>query len=161
MISHKIREEMAVWMKNKELNNCEDHIEKSLRSSVTTKDAGIILSTDASDFGIINDKVPDALLEIRYYSTCNFVGESIDGYEEPFALMTREAAKALKAVSDELFAKGYRLKIYEAYRPQNAVNHFVRWSEDTGDTHMKAYFYPELKKICTFTGTTKKEVRNR
>ena len=152
---------MAVWMKNNELNNCEDHIEKSLRSSVTTKDAGIILSIDASDFGIINDKVPDALLEIRYYSTCNLVGESIDGYEEPFALMTREAAKALKAVSDELFAKGYRLKIYEAYRPQNAVNHFVRWSEDTGDTHMKAYFNPELKKICTFTGTTKKEVRNR
>lgn len=105
---------------------------------------------DASGFVLVSDAVPDAILEIRYYSTYNFVGERIDGYEEPVALLTREAATALRAVSDELAEKGYRLKIYEAYRPQCAVDHFVRWSKDPSDTRMKPYFYPELEKGALF-----------
>ncbi len=100
--------------------------------------------TDA--FVTLTDVVPDAILEIRYFSTYNFVGKRIDGYMEPTALLTRQAADSLKAVSDELVQKGYRLKIYDAYRPQMAVNHFVRWSQDFADTLMKAYFYPGLDK---------------
>lgn len=100
--------------------------------------------TDA--FVTLTDVVPDAILEIRYFSTYNFVGKRIDGYMEPTALLTRQAADSLKAVSDELIQKGYRLKIYDAYRPQMAVNHFVRWSQDFADTLMKAYFYPGLDK---------------
>lgn len=100
--------------------------------------------TDA--FVTLTDVVPDAILEIRYFSTYNFVGKRIDGYMEPTALLTRQAADSLKAVSDELIQKGYRLKIYDAYRPQMAVNHFVRWSHDFADTLMKAYFYPKLDK---------------
>ena len=100
--------------------------------------------TDA--FVTLTDVVPDAILEIRYFSTYNFVGKRIDGYKEPTALLTRQAADSLKAVSDELIQKGYRLKIYDAYRPQMAVNHFVRWSQDFADTLMKAYFYPGLDK---------------
>lgn len=104
------------------------------------------ISHDSSDFVNISEIVPDVILEIRYYSTYNFVGARIDGYEAPVALLTKEAAAALKKVSDELVAKGYRLKIFDAYRPQRAVDHFVRWSQDAGDVKMKAYFYPELKK---------------
>lgn len=100
--------------------------------------------TDA--FVTLTDVVPDAILEIRYFSSYNFVGKRIDGYMEPTALLTRQAADSLKAVSDELVQKGYRLKIYDAYRPQMAVNHFVRWSQDFADTLMKAYFYPGLDK---------------
>ena len=66
--------------------------------------------------------MPDAILEIRYYSTYNFVGQRIDGYEQPIAMLTREAADSLKAVSDDVKAQGYRLKIYDAYRPQRAVD---------------------------------------
>jgi D-alanyl-D-alanine dipeptidase len=105
-----------------------------------------VLSYDASGFVLLSEAVPDAILEMRYYSTFNFVGERIDGYEEPVALLTREAAAALKKVSDDLASKGYRLKIYDAYRPQRAVDHFVRWAKDPNDTRMKRYFYPELDK---------------
>ena len=110
----------------------------------------IILSDDPSDFVLLSDAVPDAILEIRYYSTYNFVGDRIDGYEEPLAFLTKEAAAALKEVSDELVGKGYRLKIYDAYRPQRAVTHFVNWSLDADDVRMKKYFYPELEKDVLF-----------
>ena len=110
----------------------------------------VTLSDDASDFVLLSEAVPDAILEIRYYSTYNFVGERIDGYEEPLALLTREAAEALKAVSDELVPKGYRLKIYDAYRPQRAVTHFMNWALDPDDVRMKDYFYPELDKDVLF-----------
>ena len=101
---------------------------------------------DSSAFVNITDVVPDAILEIRYFSTYNFVGRRIDGYLEPVALMTKKAAEALRQVSEDLKAQGYRLKIYDAYRPQQAVDHFVRWASDLNDVLMKPYFYPELNK---------------
>ena len=103
-----------------------------------------------ADFVSIGEAVPDVILEIRYYSTYNFVGDRIDGYEEPVALMTKEGAAALKKASDELVAKGYRLKIFDAYRPQTAVNHFIRWAEQVEDVRMKDYFYPDVDKSLLF-----------
>ena len=105
---------------------------------------------DCSGFVNITDIVPDVILEIRYFSTYNFVGERIDGYEQPVALLTRQAADSLKAVSDELKSYGYRLKIWDAYRPQSAVDHFIRWAQDTADTAMKPIFYPKVKKSELF-----------
>ena len=105
---------------------------------------------DSSAFVAITDVVPDVILEIRYYSTYNFVGTRIDGYKAPTALLTRQAADSLKVVSDELKAQGYRLKIYDAYRPQCAVDHFVRWAADVPDTLMKRYFYPDVDKSRLF-----------
>lgn len=107
-------------------------------------------SSDSSGFVMLSEAVPDAILEIRYYSTYNFVGRRINGYEEPVAMLTKEAAEALKAVSDELITKGYRLKIYDAYRPQRAVTHFANWAKDLDDTKMKKYFYPDLDKSVLF-----------
>ena len=98
----------------------------------------------------ISDVIPDVILEIRYYSTHNFVGRRIDGYLSPTALLTRQAADSLKVVSDELKARGYRLKIYDAYRPQCAVDHFVRWAADVPDTLMKRCFYPDVDKNRLF-----------
>ena len=103
-------------------------------------------SNDASGFVSVAEAIPDVLLDIRYYSSFNFIGERIDGYEEPAALLTREAAAALKKVSDEAMGQGWRLKIFDAYRPQKAVDHFVRWAGDPTDIRMKPFFYPELEK---------------
>ena len=103
-----------------------------------------------ADFVVLADVVPDIIQEIRYHSTYNFVGTRVDGYEQPVALATRPAAEALKKVSDELKAQGYRLKIYDTYRPQRAVNHFIRWAENLSDTLMKSQFYPELDKSVLF-----------
>ena len=106
---------------------------------------------DPSGFVVLAEVAPDIIQEIRYYSTYNFVGDRIDGYQQPCALMTIEAAQALKAVSDDLKAKGYRLKIWDSYRPQMAVDHFVRWAEDIGDKRMKKYFYPQVDKTKLFS----------
>ena len=105
---------------------------------------------DTSAFVNITDVVPDVILEIRYFGTYNFVGARIDGYEQPTALLTRQAADSLKAVSDDLKAQGYRLKIYDAYRPQKGVDHFVRWGKAIDDTLMKRYFYPNECKDSLF-----------
>ncbi len=101
---------------------------------------------DSSDFVVLADYVPGIVQEIRYYSTYNFVGDRIDGYEEPCALLTREAARALKMVSNEMNVMGYRLKVFDAYRPANAVRHFVLWGIEDLDLRMKPYFYPSLEK---------------
>ena len=107
-------------------------------------------SDGSKNFVVITDVIPDAILEIRYHSTFNFVGTRVDGYLEPTALMTRQSADSLKVVSDEMKAKGYRLKIYDAYRPQCAVDHFVRWAQNPSDTLTKRYFYPMLEKPVLF-----------
>ena len=104
------------------------------------------LTMDPSGFVLLADYVPQIVQEIRYYSTYNFIGDRIDGYEEPCALLTVEAARALKAVSSELIVQGYRLKVFDAYRPACAVKHFVLWGIEDQDVRMKPYFYPDLEK---------------
>ena len=104
------------------------------------------ITLDPSGFVLLADYVPHIVQEIRYYSTYNFIGERIDGYEEPCALLTIEAARALKAAAGELLVQGYRLKVFDAYRPACAVKHFVLWGIEDQDIRMKPYFYPELEK---------------
>ena len=104
------------------------------------------VTMDSSGFVVLADFVPHIVQEIRYYSTYNFIGERIDGYEEPCALLTVEAARALKTVSNELNVQGYRLKVFDAYRPACAVKHFTLWGIEDQDIRMKPYFYPELEK---------------
>lgn len=133
---------------------CGKDVTPAQQSAAPQSGAGAVKTSSATapaegteaGFVSLTDAVPDAVLEIRYYSTFNFVGERVDGYEQPCALLTREAAESLRGVSDSLAEKGYRLKIYDAYRPQTAVDHFERWAEDPNDTKMKEYFYPELEK---------------
>ena len=109
-----------------------------------------MITKDPSGFVLLADYVPAIVQEIRYYSTYNFIGDRIDGYEEPCALLTKEAARALKAVSNELIVHGYRLKVFDAYRPATAVKHFVLWGIEDLDLRMKPYFYPELDKAELF-----------
>jgi D-alanyl-D-alanine dipeptidase len=101
---------------------------------------------DPSGFVLLADFVPGIVQEIRYYSTYNFIGDRIDGYEEPVALLTKEAARALKAAAGEMNAQGYRLKVFDAYRPACAVRSFVLWGIEDLDLRMKPYFYPDLEK---------------
>ena len=106
----------------------------------------IDLEMDPSGFVLLSDYVPHIVQEIRYFSTYNFIGERIDGYEQPCALLTKESARALKAVSNEVIVHGYRLKVFDAYRPACAVKQFVLWGIEDQDIRMKQYFYPELEK---------------
>ena len=108
------------------------------------------VTMDPSGFVLLADYVPGIVQEIRYYSTFHFVGERIDGYEAPAALLTVEAARALKAVANEMNVQGYRLKVFDAYRPACAVRHFVLWGIEDLDLRMKPYFYPDLEKQALF-----------
>ena len=105
---------------------------------------------DPSRFVLLSDYVPGIVQEIRYYSTYNFVGDRIDGYEEPIALLTKDAARALKVVSNQANVMGYRLKVFDAYRPARAVRHFVLWGIEDLDQRMKPFFYPDLEKQDLF-----------
>ena len=101
---------------------------------------------DSSGFVMLADYVPHSIQEIRYHSSYNFIGERVDGYEEPCAFITLDAARALKSASNELYVMGYMLKIFDAYRPARAVKHFVLWGIEDQDIRMNQYFYPDLEK---------------
>lgn len=101
---------------------------------------------DSSDFCIIDRAIDDVRLDIRYATTYNFVGDVIEGYNLPLAIMTREATAALKEASADFREMGYGIWIYDAYRPERAVQHFLSWSRDSEDIRMKDDFYPEMSK---------------
>ena len=94
--------------------------------------------------------VPDAVMDIRYFTPHNFVGYRIDGYEAPKCILTNKAAKALAGVQNDLKKYGMSIKIYDCYRPQRAVDNFVEWAKDIDDTRMKAEFYPDVDKRVLF-----------
>ncbi len=102
------------------------------------------------DFIYLKEIMPNLRSDLRYYGSHNFIGRPIDGYNAPKCLLTKEAAYALKNVQDELEKIGFGLLIYDAYRPQRAVDHFVRWSQDENDTTMKVEFYPNIDKKDIF-----------
>ncbi len=106
-------------------------------------------STGAPDFVLLTDLVPSVLLDIRYYSAFNFTGQRIPGYLQPVAILTRQAAEAMKQVCDLVRSDGLTLKIWDAYRPQCAVDFFMAWAE-TEDAAMKSLFYPDLEKKDLF-----------
>ncbi|MER5406533.1 M15 family metallopeptidase [Streptomyces sp. NPDC002769] len=93
---------------------------------------------------------PTIVQEMRYFTPHNFVGERIDGYRQPVCILTRPAAEALHKAQTRLLRRGYTLKVYDCYRPQRAVDHFVRWAEDLDDQTMKPEFYPQVDKTRLF-----------
>ncbi|WP_245574760.1 M15 family metallopeptidase [Gaetbulibacter saemankumensis] len=101
-------------------------------------------------FVYATEVIPNLDVELRYYSTDNFVGTSIEGYNANRLILTYEAAVALKRVQEELKKENLCLRVYDGYRPQRAVNHFIDWAKDLNDTINKAVFYPELGKEFLF-----------
>jgi len=94
--------------------------------------------------------IPDLNIELRYFSTNNFVGDTIDGYKSNKLIITNETAQALKKVQHDLQQQNLCLKVYDGYRPQRAVNHFMRWAKDLNDTINKHQFYPDVEKRYLF-----------
>ncbi|HPC82834.1 MAG TPA: M15 family metallopeptidase [Thermoanaerobaculaceae bacterium] len=101
-------------------------------------------------FAEIGEVIPDIVVDIRYYTEHNFVGSRVDGYEAPLCYLTREAARALAGVESELRRFGFGLKVHDCYRPQRAVDHFVRWAKDVEDTLTRKEFYPTVAKSDLF-----------
>jgi D-alanyl-D-alanine dipeptidase len=108
------------------------------------------VSPAPAGFVDLHDVIPSVVLDIRYYTAHNFVGERVDGYNAPKCIITKKAADALAGVQKELMDSGLSLKVYDCYRPQRAVSHFVRWAKDIGDTRTKKEFYPTVDKRDLF-----------
>ncbi len=88
--------------------------------------------------------------EIRYFTLHNFIGTPIRGYSAPTCILTLQAAQALRFVQTELKKQGLSLLVYDCYRPQRAVDHFVEWAKDLNDLKMKDEFYPKVDKSYLF-----------
>lgn len=101
-------------------------------------------------FVYVKDEIPDLDVELRYFTDHNFVGMPIEGYHAHKLILTKEATEALKKVQEDLQYQNFCLKVYDGYRPQRAVNHFVAWARDLGDTINKQVFYPEVEKQFLF-----------
>jgi len=112
------------------------------------KEVRAIANSDG--FVDVKEFIPSVQLDIRYYTADNFVGLRIDGYDAPKCLLTREAAIALKNVQAELARNGQSLKIFDCYRPKQAVDHFMRWAKDLSDQKMKSKYYPSIDKENLF-----------
>jgi len=94
--------------------------------------------------------IPEIQLDIRYYGAHNFVGERVDGYLAPKCILSKEAAEALSSVQKDLIQYSLTLKIYDCYRPQRAVDHFVRWAKQIDNIKTKKEFYPTVDKKNLF-----------
>jgi len=103
-------------------------------------------TAEAANMIDIQSIAPDIALDIRYASRDNFVGEPIDGYDAPRCYLLRPAAHALQRVERALREQGFRLKVFDCYRPARAVRHFVAWAGDLSDQSTKPRYYPNTDK---------------
>jgi D-alanyl-D-alanine dipeptidase len=101
-------------------------------------------------FVYLEDIDPSIIQEIRYATAYNFLGRPVKGYIKARCILTQEAAQALAQIQNALKSHGLGLKIYDAYRPQTAVNDFIEWSRNTNDQIMKAAYYPYVNKTDLF-----------
>ncbi len=103
------------------------------------------------EFIYVKTIIPDLDVELRYFTSNNFVGDTIIGYNANSLILTKQTAEALKLVQDELRYQNLCLKVYDGYRPQRAVNHFIRWAKELQDTINKEQFYPRVEKRNLFS----------
>ena len=101
-------------------------------------------------FVYLKDIDKSIIVDLKYYSTENFTGQYVDGYQSNNAILTKESALALSMVQDDLNKLGYSLILYDAYRPQRAVDYFIQWSNKLNDTIYKAIYYPSVNKSELF-----------
>ncbi|MDP5158929.1 MAG: M15 family metallopeptidase [Flaviramulus sp.] len=102
-------------------------------------------------FVYVKDIIPDIDVELRYYTSNNFIGIPIEGYKTNNLILTLETAIALNLVHKALEQQNLCLRVYDGFRPQRAVNHFVKWSINLNDTLNKHIFYPNVKKRFLFS----------
>ncbi|MFC7217486.1 M15 family metallopeptidase [Streptomyces polyrhachis] len=103
------------------------------------------------EFVALGDVDRTILHDMRYLTAHNFIGDPVDGYRQPLCVLTAPAAEALRRAQERLLGQGYSLKVYDCYRPQRAVDHFVAWAKDLDDERMKGEFYPDVDKSRLFT----------
>ena len=111
----------------------------------------ILFNNNLEDgFVYLKDIDHSVIVDLKYYSSENFTGQLVEGYHSNTAILTNEAALALSNAQDDFNKLGYSLILYDAYRPQRAVDFFVKWSKNLNDTINKRIYYPNIKKSELF-----------
>lgn len=99
--------------------------------------------------------------DIRYAGNDNFMGRPMAGYLQPLAVATRPTAEALSKVNADLREQGLALLIFDAYRPQRAVDDIYEWSKVSADTLMRWRYYPRIaKRDIRFNGYISKKSKH-
>ena len=93
----------------------------------------------------LRDIAPDIERDMRYAGPANFTGRRVPGYFSNSCILASPVAWALRRVQTRLVAQGYRLKVYDCYRPARAVRSFVRWARQPDDGSTKHYF-PRIRR---------------
>ncbi len=122
----------------------------SLLSFSTFNDGATNEPPSKEDFVDLKEIMPNLRSDVRYFGSNNFVGRPIAGYNQPKCMLAKEAGAALKKVQDELERLGFGLLVYDAYRPQQATDDFVKWADDENDDLMKLQYYPNVEKRDLF-----------
>ncbi|MBI1179817.1 MAG: peptidase M15 [Alphaproteobacteria bacterium] len=117
---------------------------------MTTAAARAAASPLPEAFVYADEVVPDLVVELSYVGADNFLGEPVDGYEARRVILTAPAAEALRLVQDDVRGSGLRLKIFDAYRPERAVRHFLRWAETPDDPAIRRLYHPDMAKRDLF-----------
>ena len=130
------------------MNSIESHIMKLFLVLIlsTVLYASENKASHADTFTNVNTALPSIHYDIRYFTDNNFIGNSIDGYKKPICYLTNETVPALQKVQTTLQKQGHSLRIFDCFRPQRSVDHFVRWAKDLDDLKMKKSYYPNVKK---------------
>jgi len=101
-------------------------------------------------FVYIDERIEDCILDAKYWGTDNFLGRPVAGYAQPLVVMSAEAAHACVQAAELLRRQGYIMKLFDAYRPQRAVDDFIAWVGDFSDQRRKRIHYPNVNKADMF-----------
>lgn len=119
-------------------------MKKIIHLALMLLSGNILFAQPTSSFIDIKNISESVITEIRYATEYNFVGKRVDGYKIPKCYLTKTAAEALVRIQDKLAKQSYSLKVFDCYRPQQAVDHFVRWAESPETDSTKKYYFPNV-----------------
>ena len=98
----------------------------------------------------LNDIDNTIIVDLKYSTKSNFTGKTVRGYKSNTAILSNEASNALINAQKDFKKLGYCLILFDAYRPQSAVDFFFEWSKDLNDTINKNSYYPNINKSQLF-----------
>ena len=101
-------------------------------------------------FVFVDELVPGIRWDAKYATWDNFTGKPVDGYLANRIVGTRALCAALARAREEAASLGFGLLLWDAYRPQRAVDCFVRWSKQPEDGRTKLRHYPNIDRAEMF-----------
>jgi D-alanyl-D-alanine dipeptidase len=102
------------------------------------------------DFAFVDDLVPGVRWDAKYATWDNFTGKPVDGYLANRIVGTRALCAALERAQKEAASLGFGLLLWDGYRPQRAVDCFLRWAERPEDGRTKQRHYPNIERADMF-----------